>query len=500
MKRVLKRFASFLDLVPFFMGPGHSPAHRSFRPRLEHLEVRDLLATVYQVGPGKTYADLWQVPWGKLPPQSKVEVYWQDKAYHSKIDISMSNIAIVGIPGPNNQRPVIDANGAQEDPDASYFTDQIANEGLFTVAPAWSGVVSNVLIQGLELENANQDSSYYDAGGNLQWYQDSGAAVAMYMAENVRIEDCSIHDNGNGIFGKSYGYAGGDLMNIAVTGNDIYRNGVVNSFLEHNSYIEGWYTRYIGNHYGPLKQGAQGDNLKDRSLAPTIAYNYFTGGAHLLDLVDPDDGSGDMVDQPDYGTEWVYGNVLVNPEGSNCSSMVHFGFDEVFEDSQHTLFFYNNTIVNYNDQQTERYYTYLLKLDGSPTAYVFDNVLDSVDPKGGFSGNFYVSTQEYGSATVYLGVNVTPPWTQPGDDNMVGWVNLILADPSLVDALHGDFRLSGGSPGVGAAMGLYNGQGFVSLQDAGLPSVSWQYDFVHNRWVPRDAVTNLGVWESDSSA
>jgi hypothetical protein len=497
MNLLVAQFASWLALKWREAGTTRAARSRLCRPELESLEPRNLRA-IYSVGPAQTYAELWQVPWDHLSPRDQVHVYWQPQAYHSKIDITTSGIAIIGIPGPDKQRPVLDANGSQEDPSASYYSNDIATEGLITVAPAvWDGVVSNVLIQGLELMNTNADSYFYDANGDFQWYSDAGAGVAMYQAQNVTIKDCSIHDNANGIFGKSNGWPGGDLVNIGVIGNDIWGNGVAGSFHEHNTYIEGWYTVYEFNHYGPLKDGAGGDGLKDRSVAPVIAYNYFEGGAFLLDLVDPDDGASDMVDDPSYGPEWVYGNVLVNPAGNNTRSMVHFGFDEVGADTQKTLYFYNNTVVNYNSAADGHYYTYVLKIDGGGTAYVFDNVLDSVSPEGDWSGNFYLATHEYGLPTVYVGVNVAPSSMLPGDDVFVGWENMILVDdPGFVDVLGGDFRLNPNSPAVGAARGIYGADGFVD--EVGLPTAHYQYDFADGGgWIDRPAATNLGAWESD---
>jgi hypothetical protein len=454
---------------------------------------------VYAVGPGQAYADLWQVPWDGLSAGDEVHVYWQPQAYHSKIDINTSGIAIIGISGPNGQRPVLDGNGAQENPSASYYTDDIATEGLITVAPAvWDGVVTDVRIQGLELENANQDSYFYDANGEHQWYQGAGAGVAMYQAQNVTIKDCSIHDNGNGIFGKSNGWEGGDLVNIQVIGNDIWGNGVVGNNHQHNTYIEGWYTLYEFNHYGQLRGGAGGVGLKDRSVAPVIAYNYFEGGAYVLDLVDPDDGASDMVGDPSFGPEWVYGNVLVNPDGNNTHTIVHFGFDQLDADAQKTLYFYHNTVVNYNSYPDGHYFTYVLKIDGGGTAYVFDNVLASLSPKGEWSGDFYLATYQYDRGTVYAGVNLAPSWMQPGEDTLFGWQNLILVDdPGFVSALGGDFRLVAGSPGLRAARGIFCADGFVD--EVGLPSVDYQYNFAARAgWIGRPAATNLGAWESDA--
>jgi hypothetical protein len=79
----------------------------------------------------------------------------------------------------------------------------------------------------------------------------------------------------------------------------------------------------------------------------------------------------------------------------------------------------------------------------------------------------------------------------------VGWQNLIVADdPGFVDTPGSDFRLNPSTPGVGAAHGIYCGDGFVD--EFGMPSVDYQYDFADGGgWVARPATTNLGAWESD---
>jgi hypothetical protein len=472
----------------------------NYTPRLETLEARNLM-TVFKVGPGQEFAEIWKVPWGSLVAGDQVQVYWQAQPYHSKIDINTSGIAIIGMAGPDGQRPIIDGNGAQEDHDAQYFIHDIATEGVITVAPAkFGGYINNVLIQGLELKNANENSFFYDAHGRFNWYWNAAAGVAIYMAADVTVDNCDIHDNDNGIFGKSYGWGGGDLYNVKVTNNHIWGNGMVGSAGRHNTYIEGWYTRYVGNRYGPLRDGATGMNLKDRSVRPVIAFNYLEGGARVLELVDPDDGASDMVDNnPEFGTEWVYGNVLIN--NGQGRGVVHFGWDQLPEDSQKVLYFYNNTVITENTYPDQWYYTELLKLNKA-TAYVFDNVVSLYSPTGGWPGFFFLAVTEYGPSTVYYGVNVAPVGAYADDVDVVGIgiLNLIFAEAGLVNQAGGDFRLTDDSPAVGKAAGFFDGLLFHSLQSAGLPNVDWQPAFKNGTfsgWVPRHKVDNLGAWEND---
>jgi hypothetical protein len=504
MKQFVAQFASWITLI--WRRANTVPPARggACRLHLESLEARTLRA-VFAVGPGQAYTELWQVPWDGLGGGDEVDVHWRPNAYHSKIDITTSDISLIGIPGPLGQRPVIDGYGAREDPSASYFINDIASEGLITVAPATSYyVVDSVLIQGLELENANENSWYRAADRSIQWYQDSGAGVALYSATNVTIQDCSIHDNGNGIFGKSFAdpYLAGDgnLLNVHVIGNTIYGNGVVGSDHEHNTYIEGIYTVYEFNTYGPLIDGAAGVALKDRSDQPTIAYNYITGGVHQLDLVDPDDGAPDLTADPGYGSEWVYGNVLV--DNGTAGSIVHFGFDQVMEDSQTDLYFYDNTVVSWNSITEGGYYnTAIFKVGGGATVYAFDNIFHQQSFDGSRTGQFVLSWADYGSGTVYAGVNVgnANMFPDDGTTKTIGWENMVLTDdPGFVNVLFGDFRLNPNSPAVGAAKGIYCADGFTD--ELGLPSATYQYDFADGSgWLDRSSTTNLGVWESDHS-
>ena len=114
--------------------------------------------------------------------------------------------------------------------------------------------------------------------------------------------------------------------NIVIEGNGIYDNGNVNSLYEHNTYTEALGITYQFNRFGPLRTGALGNNLKDRSAGLVVRYNWIEGGARALDLVEAD-GSFDMVkDLPEYRSTWVYGNVI-NLRGEDSASTVHYGGD-----------------------------------------------------------------------------------------------------------------------------------------------------------------------------
>ena len=113
---------------------------------------------------------------------------------------------------------------------------------------------------------------------------------------------------------------------ILIEGNWIYGNGNVGSVYEHNTYTAAIGIVYQYNRFGPLRAGAGGNNLKDRSAGLVVRYNWIEGGNRQLDLVDAED-SHVLVDDPSYGETFVYGNVLIEPDGAGNSQIVHYGGD-----------------------------------------------------------------------------------------------------------------------------------------------------------------------------
>ena len=67
------------------------------------------------------------------------------------------------------------------------------------------------------------------------------------------------------------------------------------------------------NHYGALRPGADGNNLKDRSGGLVVRYNWIENGNRQLDLVETD--HDELVADPRYNETFVYGNVLVESDG-----------------------------------------------------------------------------------------------------------------------------------------------------------------------------------------
>src|SRR5262245_31704997 len=74
-------------------------------------------ATTYEVGPGKTYANVGDVPLEALTAGDTVLIYYRATPYKEKFVIAAvgtqsAPVTIRGVLGPNGERPILDGNGA----------------------------------------------------------------------------------------------------------------------------------------------------------------------------------------------------------------------------------------------------------------------------------------------------------------------------------------------------------------------------------------------------
>ena len=100
------------------------------------------------------------------------------------------------------------------------------------------------------------------------------------------IRNCIISDSGNGLFVAA---SDGATRDIRIEKNWIVGNGNDGSIYEHNTYTAAIGIVYDDNRFGPLRAGAGGNNLKDRSAGLVVRYNWIESGNRQLDLVDAED-------------------------------------------------------------------------------------------------------------------------------------------------------------------------------------------------------------------
>lgn len=308
------------------------------------------LADVYEVGEGQSYTSIGSVPWESLLPGDTVLIHWRAAPYKEKWVIGRQGsadapITVSGVPSPDGQLPVIDGNDATTRPQLDYW-----NENRSVIKIGGSSVPPNVMpryvvVENLDIRSARPPYTFTDDHGVVQTYSNNAASVHIERGENIVIRGCIIRDSGNGLFVSSSDTE--VARDILIEGNHVYDNGIVGSIYQHNSYTAAIDITFQYNRYGPLRSGASGNNLKDRSAGLVVRYNWLEGGNRQLDLVDAED-SVLIQNDPGYPQTYVYGNILIEPDGAGNRQITHYGGDSGDTDSYRkgTFYFYHNTVVS----------------------------------------------------------------------------------------------------------------------------------------------------------
>ncbi len=449
------------------------------------LTVSPLAAVDYHVGPGQPQVAIADVPWATLAAGDRVLIHWRPSPYQEKWVINRPGtaaqpIVIRGIPGPAGQRPVIDGNGAVTPAGLNFWNEErgVIKIGGSNTPP--DGLPAHILIEGLEIRSGRPPNTFTNDGGGTQGYANNAAAIYVEKAENLVIRDCVLHDSGNGLF---IGAFNGQTRNILLEGNYFHSNGIVGSAFEHNSYTEALGITYQYNHFGPLRAGADGNNLKDRSAGLVVRYNWIEGGNRQLDLVESD--SAVLIADPSYRETFVYGNVLIEPDGAGNSQIVHYGGDggDAAKYRKGDLHFFHNTLVSTRSGNTT-----LLRLSTpDESADVRNNIL-------------YVTAG--GSRLAMMNadgtLDLSHNWTKAGwvdsHGTLTGTINddgtgILGTDPGFIDEAGQDFGLLPGADAEDAG---------GSLHPATLPDhLPVRHYLPHQGSLPRpvDAPFDLGAFE-----
>jgi len=302
-------------------------------------------AATYEVGPGQTYANIRDVPWESLGAGDLVLIHHRAQPYQEKFVIAVEGteqqpFIVRGVPGAGGELPVIDGRDATTRSQINFWGE---SRGVIKIGGANSPAVDVptwIVVESLEIRSGRTPYSFTGRDG-LTGYTDNAASVYIENGQNVLVKNCVIHDSGNGIF---VSFAS---QNVTIESCWIYDNGIENSLYEHNTYTEALGMTYQFNHFGPLRAGCLGNNLKDRSAGLVVRYNWIESGNRQLDLVDAE-GSSELVNHPSYHQTFVYGNILVEHEGDGNSQILHYGGDSgtTSDYRKGTLYFYNNTVVS----------------------------------------------------------------------------------------------------------------------------------------------------------
>ena len=404
----------------------------------------------YDVGPGKTYAELTSVPWLSLQAGDVVNIYYRATPYKTYVALKAQGTAanpviINGVTDANCNRPEISGSGAVYAADRSGYDNQYSTIGsdfyIWWGQGGWANKPKFITIQNLKI-----------TGGSTGIY-----AVTV---EDLLVQNCEITaNNGWGVFvntknddpnGEETSYR------VTIRGNRIYGNGVVGSYLYHNLYIQAYRATYEGNYIGQLIPGAQGSSLKDRSSGTIVRYNTIVAAARALDLVETEGGRGTVDADPLYNEAWVYGNLIINDSslpGASSGALIHWGYDNTFAEARTgTLHFYDNTVYSNRasgtvalfDQQSNSYPN-----DPQNTVEVQNNIIWQ-------TGGGKIAMGKTLGKVNFVGANwISTGWLNGTSSSSSGVIVNVTGTllQGTSPGLDANYRPATGSPVIGAAAG-----------------------------------------------
>lgn len=400
-------------------------------------------ATVYEVKPNTVLDTIAEVPWATLQPGDTVLIHWRPTSYKEKWVICRQGtadlpIVVSGVPGPNGELPVIDGNGAVTPTNLNFASE---TRGVIKIGSAnipADTMPKHIIIENLEIRGGHPGFQFTDDNGATQTYSTSASSIYVEKGENITVRNCRITDSADGFFVAS----SDDTVsrNILVEGNYIFGNGVVGSILQHNNYTAAIGITFQYNRFGPLRAGSGGVNLKDRSAGLVVRYNWIEGGNRNLDLVDGED-SLQIRNAPEYRKTFVYGNVLIKPDGGN-NQTTHYGGDSgtTANYRKGMLYFYNNTVYS-----TRSGNTVIFRLStNEDLCDARNNIFFTTNP-----GTNLAMLAESGI------LNLANNWSKTGwrnsfeggfNGSVTGGSSFVTGtSPGFVDASAQDFRLSSGA-------------------------------------------------------
>jgi len=396
------------------------------------------------VGPGQAYSDIGDVAWESLSPGDTVFIHARPTPYLAKWVVNRvgtpgAPITVRGVPDANGALPIIHGEGATTRPQLNYWNEE---RGILKIGGSNSPPDSTpayIVVENLHFRRAR---GAFSGRNGASSYAANAAGIYVEKGNHITVRNCVLEDSGNGLFVAS---ATSDMV---IERNYILGNGNAGSIYEHNAYTEARSILYQFNRFGPLCGGCLGNNLKDRSSGTVIRFNWIESGNRQLDLVDAE-GSPDIVGDPAYLQTFVYGNVLIEPDGAGNSQIAHFGGDSgATANYRGTLYFWNNTVVS-----TRTGNTTLLRLSSNgQTAEVRNNIVYVTA-----AGNRLALSDSAG--TLRYGWNLFKPGIVASHSGVTGVVtdlggNLTAASPGFADEAMQEFRLRDTSPARDAAGAL----------------------------------------------
>jgi len=388
----------------------------------------------YTVGPGRSLATLDEVPWERLAPGDTVRIFHSSTPYRGKFLLAARGTAarpvrVCGVRGPNGERPVIDGQGASTRAAlaaafAGNGSDIFQSRALAMVkslaSDAWTDRPSHLQIDGLKFTRAHPAYQFRDTAGALKTYASFGACIWIDRGTHITIADNELSDCAMGVFSRTTDDGSGAITeNLRIVGNVIHGHGIAGSESEHNTYTQGLGVVIEHNVFGPLRPGARGNAIKDRSAGLVVRYNRIEEGARAIDLVEAEDFPLLAMSRADYRTTLVYGNQI--RKNGETGSLIHYGGDHYGSTPgaswgepvyrKGTLYFFHNTVI-----VTGR------------SAAVFQ--LSTTEERAEVWNNAFVFASTVAEKSLRMSQSVGPAWTSGGVLNLgrnwlsIGWQDI----------------------------------------------------------------------------
>ncbi len=399
--------------------------------------------TVWDIGPGQELESPCDMAWEDVESGTLVRIHWREDPYRCKWVITTEAyearpLVVMGIPD-EDRLPVISGDGATTPTGMDYYNEvrsviKIGNseESNPDEQPVW------VWLQDLDIRSASPSYSFTDADGLDQSYLPDAGAVHIEAGRQVHLRGLHLHDSANGLVVDE------DASDTTVSHSWFYDNGIEDEWLMHHANTQTQGITFEYNRFDPLRDGAAGGALEDRSSGLVFRYNWVQGGNHQLELVDT--VSETIRDAADYGTPFIYGNVFVEPADAGATELLIYGGDGSDESwfRKGTLYFFHNTVLSQRPDATT-----LLRLSSAGESVDFRN--NVVHTSGG--GRLWVLA---GEGPVLMADNwLTEDWIEEATTEPSGLVDdqgtTSGKEPGFVDASNLDLHLAEGSPCQGIA-------------------------------------------------
>ena len=174
--------------------------------------------------------------------------------------------------------------------------------------PSW------IVIQNLHVQNADPANTLTESDGTVTNFDTFACCIYVEYAQHVVIRGCELNGSCNGFFCNSKNNDTNELSaDMLIEHCWIHDNGYPGNYGVHNIYTESKGITFQYNLIGPLRPGADGEQIKDRSSGTILRYNTIIQGpgpGTAFWFEQTQGGIGIIDADPAYHTNYVYGNVF----------------------------------------------------------------------------------------------------------------------------------------------------------------------------------------------